>query len=152
MINHDLFSPRCENEVLRFAVSSNGGAWFREHGEGVVVRKIIEITPVTLRRLRNYGQVADNKTKIAHKKQWKAMTLESMQEYQELLKYSDRASAVVGYASFLFRVQNGMTPPRIIYGEQLLRNMLVHLLKELHIPIVLVEVPEEEHSAVGVPG
>ena len=122
-----------------------------EHGEGVVVRRIVEITPVTLKRLRNYGQVAENKTKMAHKKQWMTMTLESMQEYKEVLKYSDRASAVVGYASFLFRVQNGMTPPRVFYGEQLLRNMLVHLLKELHIPIVFVDVPEEEHSAV-VPG
>ena len=129
-----------------------GGAWFKEHGEGVVVRQIVEITPVTLRRLRNYGQVAENKTKMAHKKQWMTMTLESMQEYQAFLKNSDRASAVVGYASFLFRVQNGMTTPRILYGEQRLRNTLVHLLKELHIPIVLVEVPADEHSAVVTPG
>lgn len=112
------------------------------------MRQIVEITPVTLRRLRNYGQVAESKTKMAHKKQWMTMTLESMQEYQEALKHSDRASAVVGYASFLFRVQNGMTPPRILYGEQMLRNILVHLLKELHIPIVLVEVPADEHAAV----
>jgi len=112
------------------------------------VRQIVEITPVTLRRLRNYGQVAENKTKMAHRKQWMTMTLESMQEYQEALKHSDRASAVVGYASFLFRVQNGMMPPRILYGEQMLRNTLVHLLKELHIPIVLVEVPVDKHAAV----
>lgn len=129
-----------------------GGSWFKEHGEGIDVRQIVEITPVTLRRLRNYGQVAENKTKMAHKKQWMTMTLESMQEYQETLKYSDRASAVVGYASFLFRVQNGMTPPRILYGEQLLRNTLVHLLKELHIPIVLVDVPVDEHTAIVAPG
>jgi len=116
------------------------------------VRQIVEITPVTLRRLRNYGQVAENKMKVAHKKQWMTMTLESMKEYQDALKYSDRASAVVGYASFLFRVQNGMTPPRILYGEQLLRNTLVHLLKELHIPIVLVDVPADEHSAIVAPG
>ncbi len=115
------------------------------------MRRIVEITPVTLQRLRNYGRVAENKMKMAHKKQWMTMTLESMQEYQEALKYSDYAGAVVGYASFLFRVQNGMTPPRILYGEQLLRNTLVHLLKELHIPIVLVEVPVDEHSAVVVP-
>lgn len=112
------------------------------------MRQIVEITPVTLRRIRNYGQVAENTMKMAHKKQWMTMTLESMQEYQEALKYSDRASAVVGYASFLFRVQNGMTPPRILYGEQMLRNTLVHLLKELHIPIVLIAVPADQHAAV----
>ncbi|APG28832.1 hypothetical protein A7E78_13935 [Syntrophotalea acetylenivorans] len=116
------------------------------------MRQIVEITPVTLRRIRNYGQVAENKTKMAHKKQWMSMTLENMQEYQETLKHSDNASAVVGYASFLFRVQNGMTPPRILYGEQLLRNTLVHLLKELHIPIVLVDVVEEEHETIVAPG
>lgn len=116
------------------------------------MRKIVEITPVTLRRLRNYGQVAENKTKMVHKKQWMTMTLESMQDYQEVLKDSDFASGVVGYASLLFRMQNGLTPPRILYGEQLLRNNLVHLLKELHIPIVLVEVPADEHSAIVVPG
>ncbi len=116
------------------------------------MRQIVEITPVTLKRLQNYGQVAENKTKIAHKKQWMSMTLESMQEYQEALKHSDHAAAVVGYASFLFRVQNGMTPPRILYGEQLLRNTLVHLLKELNISIVLVEVPADEHAAVVAPG
>lgn len=116
------------------------------------MRQIVEITPLTLRRLRNYGQVAENKMKVAQKKQWMTMTHESMQEYQEALKYSDHASAVVGYASFLFRVQNGMTSPRILYGEQLLRNMLVHLLKELHIPIVLVDVPLDEHMAIVAPG
>jgi len=112
------------------------------------VRQIVEITPVTLKRLRNYQQVAENKMKMAHKKQWMTMTVDSMQEYQQALKHSDHASAVVGYASFLFRVQNGMTPPRILYGEQLLRNSLVSLMKELHIPIVLVKVPVVEHEAV----
>lgn len=116
------------------------------------MRQIVEITPVTLRRLKNYGQVAENKMKVAHRKQWMTMTLESMQEYQEALKYSDYAAAVVGYASFLFRVQNGMMPPRILYGEQLLRNSLVHLLKELHIPIVLVDVVEEKHATIVAPG
>ena len=116
------------------------------------MRQIVEITPVTLKRLQNYGRVAENKMKKAHKKQWMTMSMESMQEYEETLKYSDHAGAVVGYASFLFRVQNGMTPPRILYGEQLLRNTLVHLLRELHIPIVLVDVIEAEHTAIDAPG
>ena len=45
-----------------------------------------------------------------------------------------------------------LKPNLVLYGEQLLRNTLVHLLKELHIPIVLVEVPANEHSAVVAPG
>lgn len=110
------------------------------------MRQIVEITPVTLKRLRNYRQVAENQMKTAHKKQWMTMTVESMQEYEQARKHADHASAVVGYASFLFRVQNGMTPPRILYGEQLLRNTLVQLLKELHIPIVLVVAPAAEHE------
>lgn len=113
------------------------------------MRQIVEITPVTLKRLRNYRQVAENKKKMAHKKQWMTMTFDSMQEYEEARKHADHASAVVGYASFLFRVQNGMTPPRILYAEQLLRNALVELLKELHIPIVLVAAPAAEHDAVA---
>ncbi len=76
------------------------------------------------------------------------MTLESMQEYQEALKPFDHVSAVVGYASFLFRVQNGMTPPIILYREQTLRATLVHMLKEFNISTVLVEVPEDKYAAV----
>jgi hypothetical protein len=151
-MKHDQLSPCFSGEVPSWGVSGKGDHHSKNMGEGVDVRQIVEITPVTLKRLRNYGQVAENKTKIAHKKQWMAMTLENMQEYQEALKHSDYASAVVGYASFLFRVQNGMTPPRILYGEQLLRNTLVHLLKELNIPIVLVDVPADEHSAIIAPG
>lgn len=112
------------------------------------MRRIVEITPLTLKRLKNYRQVAENKTKAAHKAQWMTMTVDSMSDYQDALKYSDHASAVVGYASFLFRVQNNMTPPRILYGEQLLRNSLVKLLNELHIPVTFVEVEEEERGAV----
>jgi len=111
------------------------------------VRQIVEITPVTLKRLRNYGQVAENKKKMAHKKQWMTMTCDSMQEYEQVRKHADHANAVVGYASFLFRVQNGMTAPRMLYGEQMLRNGLVQLLKELHIPIVLVNAPAAENDA-----
>ncbi len=32
------------------------------------MRQIVEITPVTLKRLCNYGQVVENKMKRAHKK------------------------------------------------------------------------------------
>lgn len=114
------------------------------------MRQMLEITPLTLKRLRNYGQVVENSTKLAHKKQWMTMTLESMQEYQRVLKTSDHAAAVVGYASFLFRVQQGMAAPRALYGEQVLANSLVKLLTELQVPIVMIEVPEEEPEVLNI--
>ena len=61
------------------------------------MRRIVEITPVTLKRLRNYQQVAESKMKMAHKKQWMTMTHDSMQEYQAALKHSDHVSAVVTF-------------------------------------------------------
>jgi hypothetical protein len=106
------------------------------------MKKYIEINTTILKRLQNYQQVVENERKKAYKNQWMEMTLVRMEEYQDVQKKSDHANAVVGYASFLFRVQNGMTLPRSLYGEQILRNALVSLMKELHIPIRMVEVPE----------
>jgi hypothetical protein len=106
------------------------------------MRHIIEINPTTLKRLQNYQAVVENERKNAHKNQWMELTLERMQEYQVAHKKADHVNAVVGYASFLFRVQNGMSPPRALYGEQILRNALVELMAELHISIRMVEMPE----------
>ncbi len=111
------------------------------------MRQVVEITPLNLRRLRNYGQVARNRTRLAHKKQWMTMTLESMQDYQACLKESDHAAAVVGYASLLFRMQHGKTPPRTFYGEHFLVNALVRVFDELHIPVVMVRIDEETSGA-----
>jgi hypothetical protein len=108
------------------------------------MRQMIEITPMTLKRLQNYHQVVDNELKKAHKLQWMEMTLDRMKEYQEVLHRADHVGAAVGYASFLFRVQNGMTPARILYGEQVLRNTLLELMKMLRISVVMIAVTEEE--------
>lgn len=112
------------------------------------MRQIMEITPLNLKRLRNYAQVAENRTRLAHKKQWMTMTLENMQDYQACLKVSDFATAVFGYASLLFRIQHGKTPPRTLYGEPLLANALIRVFDELHIPVVMVDVDEEAWSTV----
>ncbi|MEZ4600083.1 MAG: hypothetical protein R2940_09900 [Syntrophotaleaceae bacterium] len=108
------------------------------------MKKYIEISTTTLKRLQNYQQVVENERRKAHKHQWMEMTLVRMEEYQQVQKKSDHANAVVGYASFIFRIQNGLTPPRTLYGEQILRNALVSLLEELEIPIKMIEVPETE--------
>lgn len=107
------------------------------------MRKVIEITPLTLKRLQNYEQVVVNELKGAYKLQWMEMTLERMQEFQEVKQRADRIGAATAYASFLFRVQNSMTPDRMLYGEYFLRNGLLGLLDELKIPVVMVETPEE---------
>ncbi len=108
------------------------------------MRKIIEISPIMLKRLQNYQQVVENERKAAHQSQWMEMTLDKMENYQVIHKKSDHINAVVGYASFLFRVQNGMSPPRTLYGELYLRNALVELMEELSIPIKMVNSPAEE--------
>lgn len=113
------------------------------------MRKIIEITPLSLKRLQNYQQVVEKELKSAHKLQWMEMTLDRMQEYEAAGKKADRVGAAVGYASFLFRVQNGLTPARILYGEQVLRNTLLDLLKELHIPVVMIAVSEQKPESVN---
>ena len=107
------------------------------------MRKIIEISPIMLKRLQNYQQVVENERKTAHQNQWMEMTLDKMEKFQVIQKRSDHINAVVGYASFLFRVQNGMTPPRTLYGELFLRNALVEVMEELHIPIKMVNSPAE---------
>jgi hypothetical protein len=113
------------------------------------MRKIVEITALTLKRLQNYQQVVDRELKNANKLQWMEMTLDRMQEYEAASKKSDRVGAAVGYASFLFRVQNGLTPPRVLYGEQVLRNNLLDLLTELRIPVVMMEIAEEKCETVN---
>jgi hypothetical protein len=77
------------------------------------------------------------------------MTLDRMQEYEVARIKADHIGAAVGYASFLFRVQNGLTPARILYGEQVLRNTLLDLLNELHIPVVMIAVSEQKPESVN---
>lgn len=113
------------------------------------MRKIIEITALTLKRLQNCQQVVDKELQSAHKLQWMEMTLDRMQEYEVARQKADRVGAAVGYASFLFRVQNGLTPPRILYGEQVLRNNLLDLLSELRIPVVMIAVSEQKSETVN---
>lgn len=107
------------------------------------MRKVIEITALTLKRLKNYEQVLVNEMKGAYKLQWMEMTLERMEQFQDIKQKADRIGAATAYAGFLYKVQNGLTPDRILYGEHFLRNGLLSLLKELQIPVVMVDTPEE---------
>jgi hypothetical protein len=109
------------------------------------MRKIIGITALTLKRLQNYQKVVDRELKNANKLQWTEMALDQRQEYEAACKKADRIDAAVGYAGFLFRVQNGLAPARIFYSEreQVLRNDLVDLLNELLIPVVMMKIAEE---------
>jgi hypothetical protein len=106
--------------------------------------QIIEITPLTLKRLLNYQRVVDNETQRAEKIQWIEMTLNKMQEYQVARQKSDHVGAVAAYAGFLFQVETGRLAYRTLYGEPFLTNALVEVLGELKIPVNLVSVPGEE--------
>jgi hypothetical protein len=113
------------------------------------MRKIVEITVLTLKRLQNYEQVVVRELKDAHKLQWMEMTLDRMEEFEVARRKVDRVIAAVGYASFLFRVQNGLSPARVLYGEQVLRNNLLDLLTELRIPVVMMEVSGQKNETAN---
>jgi len=112
--------------------------------------QIIEITPLTLKRLLNYQRVVDNETQRAEKVQWIEMTLDRMQEYQAARQKSDHVGAVAAYAGFLFRVETGAMAYRTLYGEPFLMNALVEVLGELKIPVRLVSLPAEANY-IGSP-
>ena len=106
--------------------------------------RIIEITPLTLKRLLNYQRVVDNEARRAQKLQWIELTQDRMQEYQAARRKLDHVGAVAEYAGYLFRVQNGEMAHRTFYGEPFLVTALVEILDELRIPVKLVGVPGEE--------
>lgn len=106
--------------------------------------QLIEITPLTLKRLLNYQRVAENETQRAEKFQWIEMTLDRMREYQTARQKSDHLGAVAAYAGFLFRVETGTMDYRTLYGEPFLANALVAVLGELNIPVRLIGVPDEQ--------
>jgi hypothetical protein len=110
--------------------------------------QIVEITPLTLKRLLNYQRVVDNETQRAEKIQWIEMTLDRMQEYQAARHKSDHVGAVVAYAGFLFRVETGAMAYRALYGEPFLSNALVEVLGELNITVKLVGLPVGEPSCL----
>lgn len=103
--------------------------------------RLVEITPLTLKRLLNYQRVVDNATQKAQQVQWIEMTLERMQEYQDARQRSDHLAAVTAYAGFLFQVETGVTDYRALYGEPFLANALLRVLGELNIPVNLVNAP-----------
>lgn len=103
--------------------------------------QLVEITPLTLKRMVNYQRVVDNAAQRAERVQWIEMTLERMQEFQAAHLKSDRIGAAVAYASFLFRVETGELDYRTLYGEPFLANLLLEVMGELNIPVNLVNVP-----------
>jgi hypothetical protein len=105
--------------------------------------QLIEVTPLTLKRLQNYQRVVDNETQRAEKLQWIEMTLDRMRECQDARQKSDHIGAVAAYAGFLYRVETGATAYRPLYGEPFLMNALVEVLGELRVPVRLVDVPAE---------
>ncbi|NIQ96438.1 MAG: hypothetical protein GWO11_05195 [Desulfuromonadales bacterium] len=111
--------------------------------------EIIEITPVTLKRLLNYQRVVDNSLKKAAKDQWIDMTLEKMETCHAARQKAGHVNTASAYADFLFRVQNGLMPYRTLSGEFLLRNALVELLGELDIPVTFIRVPNANTQHAG---
>lgn len=108
------------------------------------MRKLIAITPLTLKRLLNYQRVVDNEAHRAEKAQWIEITLERMEEYQAARQRLDHVAAVAEYAGYLFRVESGEMAYRTFYGEPFLINALVEILDELRIPVKLISAAGEE--------
>lgn len=107
----------------------------------------IAITTVTMKRLLNYQRVAEREANAAARLQWRQMTPENMQRFETARKRSERLSAIVVYAGFLFRVQNRLVAYTAFPDEYLLHNELVNLLNELRIPLKMIATEiAEDHT------
>lgn len=93
------------------------------------------ITDTILKRLVNCNNVIQQEYLAAKKRQWLEMTLDNMQAYQQAREKASSHSAITGYGLYLYKVQKGLHKPQPIYGEPLLHNMLLDLLRQLNIPV-----------------
>ncbi len=94
---------------------------------------MIEITDITLQRLGNYEAVVQRRCQEVEKRQWRVMTLEVMQEAEQVQAQTRSVAATVAYARYLHELQNGRRQQRPIYGEPLLSRALAELMQELQI-------------------
>ena len=85
---------------------------------------VIEITKTALKRLRNYESVVQKEHEAAEKLQWRDMTHAVLQAAETAKARARHVSAVVSYARYLHRIQNGQDRTRDIYGEPLLSKAL----------------------------
>jgi len=95
----------------------------------------IVITDTILKRLVNFNNIVQQEYQTAEKRQWQEMTLDNMQAYQQAKEKAGAHSAIAGYGLYLYKVQKGLREPRPIYGEPLLHNALLALLRQLNIPV-----------------
>ena len=99
----------------------------------------IVITDTVLKRLVNFNNVVQQECRMAHKRQWLQMTLDNMQAYQQAQEKARALSAIAGYGLYLYKVQKGLRQKQPIYGEPLLHNALLEMMKELRVPVSLTE-------------
>ena len=99
---------------------------------------VVEITGTTLKRLVNYESVVRQAHREAERLQWRVMTLEVMQAAEKAGARARHLGAIVAYADYLHRLQFGEGETRFIYGEPLLSQGLVGLLRELGIATRMV--------------
>ncbi|OEU56413.1 MAG: hypothetical protein BA871_07840 [Desulfuromonadales bacterium C00003096] len=95
----------------------------------------ILITDSVLKRLVNFNNVIQQKCKMAAKHQWRCMTLENMQAYQQAQEEAKTHAALAGYGLYLYKVQKGLGKKRPFYGEPLLHNALLCKMQKLRIPV-----------------
>ena len=110
------------------------------------MQEIIEITALTMKRLLNYQRVAENQARAANKRQWTAMTLETMRKAEAARQTAAHLGGVVAYAGYLFRVQNQAAAYRTLFADGLLHNGLVELLNTLNINVAMIPVEGGENA------
>ncbi len=94
---------------------------------------VLVISDQTLRRLKNYRRVMEQREAEANRRQWMVMTLDVMKEYEKVREEARAVTAAAGYASYLHGVQQGERKECYLYGEPMLHNTLVHLMENLEI-------------------
>lgn len=105
---------------------------------------VIEITEMTLKRLTNYESIVLKDHLEVEKLQWRVMILKVMQAAEKAKSRASQVSTAVTYARYLYRLQTGQDHTRYIYGEPLLSQSLVDLMKELSIEQRMVPAAESE--------
>ena len=115
---------------------------------------VIEITKTALKQLSNYQSVVQKEHQAAEKLQWQDMTLAVLQAAEATRARARHVSAVVAYARYLHRIQNGQERTRDIYGEPLLSKALAEEMAGLLIkskPVAEVRADEAASGHQNVP-
>lgn len=113
------------------------------------MNQIIEITPLTMKRLLNYQRVTENNAHTANRHQWIDMTLGNMCHAEKTRQAASHIRATVAYAGYLFKVQNQLTGYRQTYCDGHLHNALLALMGELAIAVDMVIVDDIKAAKVA---